>query len=187
MARFASASAARRPSASIALVAAQAVAGLAPAVSSRRWGLFAGLAIAVVLADQASKALIAASFSLGSRTPVVGDLVRIAPNANSGALFGFFPDQAWLFGVLSLGVLALIVGYHARSGAAGPIMSVALGLLLGGAVGNLIDRLRFGYVLDFVDVGIGQLRWYTFNVADAAISTSIVLLLVLAFMGERRP
>ncbi len=168
-------------------MAAHAVAGPAPAVSSRRWGLFAGLGIAVVLADQASKALISASFPLGSRTPAVGDLVRIAPNANSGALFGFFPDQAWLFGVLSLGVLALIVAYHARSGAAGPIMSVTLGLLLGGAVGNLIDRFRFGYVLDFVDIGVGQLRWYTFNVADAAISASILLLLVLAFMGERRP
>jgi signal peptidase II len=168
-------------------VAAHAVTGLAPAVSSRRWGLFAGLGIAVVLADQASKALVSASFPLGSSTSVVGDLVRIAPNANSGALFGFFPDQAWLFGVLSVGVLALIVGYHARSGAAGPIMSITLGLLLGGAVGNLIDRFRFGYVLDFVDIGIGHLRWYTFNVADAAISASILLLLVLAFVGERRP
>jgi len=64
-------------------------------------------------------------------------------------------------------------------------MSVALGLLLGGAVGNLIDRFRFGYVLDFVDLGIGALRWYTFNVADAAISASILLLLLTAVLGER--
>jgi signal peptidase II len=167
-------------------MAAHAVAGPAPAVSSRRWGLFAGLAAAVVLADQATKALVAATYSTGTSTDIVGDLVRIAPSRNSGAIFGLFPEQAWLFGALSIGVLALIVAFHARSADAGPIMSVTLGLLLGGAIGNLIDRFRFGAVLDFVDVGIGHLRWYTFNVADAAISTSIVLLLVTAVLGERR-
>ena len=61
-------------------------------------------------------------------------------------------------------------------------LSIALGLLLGGALGNLIDRLRLGYVVDFVDVGIGDLRFYTFNVADAAISTAIVLLLAVAIV-----
>jgi len=166
-------------------VATHVVAGPPRAVSSRRWGLFAGLATAVVLADQVTKGLIAAAFPLGTTTHVVSDVVRIAPVANSGAIFGLFPDQAWIFGALSVGVLGLIVAYHARSAEAGPIMSVALGLLLGGAVGNLIDRFRFGYVLDFVDMGIGSLRWYTFNVADAAISASIVLLLLTALLGER--
>ena len=59
-------------------------------------------------------------------------------------------------------------------------MSIALGFLLGGAIGNLIDRLRLGYVVDFVDIGIGNLRFYTFNVADSAISTAIVLLVAVA-------
>lgn len=165
-------------------VAAQALASRPSSVSTRRWGLFAGLAVSIVLADQATKSLVASSLHLGSVVRVVDDLVRIAPSANTGAIFGLFPDQAALFGLLSLGVLALIVVYHARS-AAGPLMSVTLGLLLGGAIGNLIDRFRFGYVLDFVDVGIGGLRWYTFNVADAAISLSIALLLLGAVLGSR--
>jgi signal peptidase II len=76
-------------------------------------------------------------------------------------------------------VIGLIVAYHARS-SPDLWLSVALGFLLGGAIGNLIDRLRLGYVVDFVDAGVGDVRWYTFNVADAAISTSIVLLLLLA-------
>ena len=59
-------------------------------------------------------------------------------------------------------------------------MTIALGLLLGGAIGNLLDRLRLGYVVDFVDMGIGSLRFYTFNVADAAIRSSILLLLAMA-------
>ena len=166
-------------------MAAHSVAGAVPAVSSRRWGVFAGLAAAIIVADQVAKALISGAFPLGSTTDVVGDLVRVAPNANSGALFGLFQDQALLFGALSVGVLALIVAYHARSGDAGAIMSVALGLLLGGAIGNLVDRFRLGYVLDFVDMGLGHLRWYTFNVADAAISASIVLFLLMAFLGDR--
>jgi hypothetical protein len=63
-------------------------------------------------------------------------------------------------------------------------ISVTLGLLLGGAIGNLLDRFRLGYVVDFVDLGIGTFRWYTFNVADAAISLSLVLLVLLAIKPE---
>jgi signal peptidase II len=65
-------------------------------------------------------------------------------------------------------------------------LSVALGLLLGGALGNMTDRFRYGYVVDFVDLGVGDLRWYTFNVADAAISCAILLLLLSAFLPDRR-
>ena len=86
-------------------------------------------------------------------------------------------------------MIGLIVAYHARSGRS-PYMSVALGLLLGGAIGNLIDRLRLGHVVDFVDTGIGDLRWYTFNVADAAISIAILLLILAAIrpsLVEKRP
>jgi signal peptidase II len=76
-------------------------------------------------------------------------------------------------------VIALIVAYHARS-KPNVVLSIALGLLLGGAIGNLIDRIRYGYVVDFVDAGIGTLRFYTFNVADSAISIAILLLILLA-------
>ena len=72
--------------------------------------------------------------------------------------------------------IGLIVGYHAKAGRS-LYLSIALGLLLGGALGNLLDRLRLGYVVDFVDIGIGDLRFYTFNLADAAISTAIVMLI----------
>ena len=92
-----------------------------------------------------------------------------------------FRDQAIVFGLISIGVVGLIVAYHARSGRS-LYMSVALGFLLGGALGNLIDRLRLGYVVDFVDIGIGDLRFYTFNVADSSISTAIVLLVGLALI-----
>lgn len=143
-----------------------------------RWLLFLGLAAAVVALDQLSKAWIVASIQPGESISVVGDLVRLIHSRNSGGLFGAFQDAAPVFAVVSVGVIGLIVWYHGRSGPSW-YLSIALGLLLGGAIGNLIDRIRYGYVVDFVDAGIGNIRFYTFNLADAAISCAL-LLLVLA-------
>ena len=148
---------------------------------SRRpnWPLFAGLAVAVVAADQVTKALVTGALRPGESRPIIGDLVRIVFSQNSGALFGLFKDNAVMFGIVSLGVVGLIIAYHGRTGGS-TWMTVTLGLLLGGAIGNMLDRLLRGYVVDFVDGGIGNVRWYTFNVADAAISLSILLLLAAA-------
>jgi signal peptidase II len=149
-------------------------------IGRAHWGLFGGLAVAVFVLDQLTKAWIAATIDPNQPMQVVGDLVRLIISHNTGALFGLFRDQAILFALASIAVIALIVVYHGRSGR-NIILSVALGLLLGGAFGNLADRLRLGYVLDFVDAGIGDLRFYTFNLADSAISLSLLLLLLLAF------
>jgi signal peptidase II len=143
------------------------------------WGVFGGLAVAIVALDQLTKAWLQANFVPGQTVDVVGDTVRLVFGQNSGALFGLFRDQALLFALASLGVVGLIVTYHGKAERS-LYLSIALGLLLGGAIGNLIDRLRLGYVIDFVDVGLGTLRFYTFNLADAAISTAIVLLLAVA-------
>ena len=148
---------------------------------SAHWAVFVGLAGAIVVTDQLTKAWLVAHLAPRQVVDVVGDVVRLVFSQNSGALFGLFRDQALLFGLVSLGVVGLIVAYHGRSGRS-LYLSIALGLLLGGALGNLIDRLRLGYVVDFVDIGIGNLRWYTFNVADAAISTAIVLLVAVAIV-----
>jgi signal peptidase II len=147
-----------------------------------RWLLFFALAATVFVVDQVTKALLVAQLPAeGQRLSVVADLVRLIHSHNSGALFGLFQDQALLFGLVSVGVVAMIVWYHGSSGR-NTLLTVALGLLLGGALGNMLDRLRLGYVVDFVDVGIGDLRFYTFNAADAAISCAILLLLLSAVL-----
>jgi signal peptidase II len=143
------------------------------------WSVFVGLAGTVVVLDQLTKAWLVSHLTPGQVVDVVGSNVRLVFSQNSGALFGLFRDSALLFGLVSLGVIGLIVAYHRQSGRS-LYLSIALGFLLGGAVGNVIDRLRLGYVVDFVDIGLGTLRWYTFNVADAAISASIVLLVAVA-------
>lgn len=150
------------------------------------WFLFGGLAAIVLGLDQLTKAWIVANVAPGQVVDVVGSWVRLIFSRNDGALFGLFGSSATLFAIGSLAVLVLIVWYHARSSRS-LLLSIALGLLLGGALGNLIDRLRLGYVVDFVDMGIGTLRFFTFNVGDAAISTAILLLLVLALRPTPKP
>jgi signal peptidase II len=161
----------------------------------RKWLIFVSVAVAVVIADQLSKLWIDANFLPASvyplpgaeqPTPIIGDFVRIAKNYNTGGIFGLFGNSAPILALSSTVVIGLIVLYQAREGTreAWPL-SLALGLLLGGAIGNFLDRVRLGAVIDFVDMGIGDFRWYTFNVADAAISIALVLLFVIAIFGDR--
>ena len=150
-----------------------------------RWVLFAVLAAAVLVIDQLVKAWVAGSFQVGVPVPVLGEALRITVSHNQGALFGLFQGSAVVFGLVSLLVVGLIVWYEARAGAS-LIVSLALGLLLGGATGNLTDRLRLGYVIDFVDAGLGDVRWFTFNLSDVAIDGAILLLILVALLPERR-
>ncbi len=143
------------------------------------WLLFFGVAAGVLIVDQLSKAWVVANIDPGRAVLLVGDLLRLIHSRNDGALFGLFGTAAPVLALASIGVLALIVGYHARSGRS-PLLSIALGLLLGGALGNLIDRIRLGYVVDWVDAGLGGVRFWTFNLGDSAISLAILLLLLLA-------
>jgi signal peptidase II len=161
----------------------------------RRWLTFLGLAAVVLVVDQVSKLWIDANFAVASPwaaagqtqpTPVIGEFVRIAKNYNTGGIFGLFGDSAAVLALASTFVIAMIIVYQAREGSRSHwLLSVSLGLLLGGALGNFVDRLRLGAVIDFVDAGIGDFRWYTFNVADSALSLAILLLIVLTLFGER--
>ncbi len=180
-------------------VAAEPVAPRAAfaARNRRRWALFGGIAASVAVIDQLSKLWIDSNFQqliLGAApgTPnapseVFGDWVRIAKSYNHGGIFGLLGDSAPILGLASLVVIAVIIYYQWRQGIQSPLLTLTLGLLLGGALGNLVDRLNHGYVIDFVDMGIGTTRWYTFNVADASISIAIVLLVVLSIFGDRIP
>lgn len=161
----------------------------------RRWLLFLGLAGAVVIADQLSKLWIDANFLPASvhpqpgsaqPTPIIDGFVRIAKSYNTGGIFGLFGDSAIFLAFASTLVIAMILIYHIREAPRNHwLLSVALGLLLGGAIGNFIDRVRLGAVIDFVDMGIGDWRWYTFNVADSAISTALLLLILMSLFGAR--
>lgn len=155
--------------------------GAAATRGGAHWLVFVGTAVVVFGLDQLTKAWLVANVSPGEVVEVLGDYIRLVFSQNSGALFGLFRDNAVAFGIVSLIVVALIVGYHARAGRS-LYLSIALGLLLGGALGNLADRLRLGYVVDFVDIGLGGLRFFTFNIGDSAITVAILMLIGAAFV-----
>jgi signal peptidase II len=142
--------------------------------------VFLGLAALVVVLDLTTKRLAEDRLQkTGVRSvplPIVGDYLRFTYVENRGAAFGLLQDQTVFFvfvGVLVVGVIAASYRYLPRSGFR---LHLALGLQLGGAIGNLIDRIRQGYVVDFVDFGYRSNWWPVFNVADSAIVVGVALL-----------
>jgi signal peptidase II len=136
------------------------------------------VAAVTILADQAAKNAVVARITLCERIPVLGDVLRLTNIRNSGAVFGIMRGAGsyfTLFSVVAAGVLLVVIFFARRSSV---MVKVSLGMVLGGALGNLIDRLRFGAVVDFIDVGFGEAaRWPCFNIADAAITVGVVLLI----------
>ena len=147
--------------------------------------MFGLVALAISVSDQLLKRWIVANYGdkLGQPSPVVGDWFRINFIHNNGGLFGLFQGQAQIFALVTLGVVAVLVAIQVSSGWKSWLVTITLGLLLGGAIGNFIDRLRFGYVVDFADIGIGSSRFYIFNIADSAVTVAILLMLVLWFLA----
>jgi len=140
----------------------------------------------VLAADLLTKAWIQSRFHLGESVHVLGEWVRLTYVLNPGAAFGLHvgPYSRQLFAVLALVAVAVIVLVMARTPSAERARLAALALVLGGAVGNLLDRLRAtGAVVDFLDVGLGTYRWPVFNVADMGVSIG-AMLLVLLLWGE---
>jgi signal peptidase II len=146
------------------------------------------LSAAVIALDQLTKAAIERHFELYQTLRVlpVFNLVRAH---NTGAAFSFLDDrsgwQRWLFSVLAIAVSAVLVGWLARMQRTAGWLAAAVALILGGALGNLIDRLRLGYVIDFIQVHWSEHYFPAFNVADSAITIGAGLLLLDAWLASR--
>jgi signal peptidase II len=152
----------------------------------RRAALIAFLLIAftIPVADQLLKHWIVGNYSPHVLSNVIGDWLRIDYTHNAGGLFGLFQGQAVIFAIVTVGVGALLAGVEYRSGWRSWLVTLALALLLGGAIGNFIDRITLNYVVDFVDIGIGTWRFpYIFNVADTAVTVAILLTFATWIVG----
>ena len=141
------------------------------------------LIAAVVVLDQLTKAIVVRQIGLHDYVPLVDGLVSLSHVRNHGAAFGLLSDwnlpyQSLLLSVLSLAALGAIATYFLRLPAAARLPRMALALVLGGAVGNVIDRLRLGYVVDFVHVYWREYQWPDFNAADSAITVGVALLVI---------
>jgi signal peptidase II len=141
------------------------------------------LMIGIVLLDQATKLLVDSLMSLHESRVVIDGFVHLTYVRNRGAAFGLFSDadlpfQSMLFSAVSLLALGAIAAYFFKLPDRSRLARAALALVMGGALGNLIDRARLGSVIDFVDVFWGPHHWPAFNVADSAISVGVALLVL---------
>ncbi|MFO8005370.1 signal peptidase II [Thioalkalivibrio sp.] len=153
-------------------------------------GLRPGLALAafVILVDQVTKFWAERTLTLYAPVEVTG-FFNLTLVYNPGAAFSFLSAaggwQRWVLSGIAVGVVLLIFVWLARMPRQAWLSVVSLGLILGGAIGNLVDRVRFGHVVDFLDFHYAGLHWPAFNVADAAITVGAVCLIIATFTEQR--
>ena len=157
---------------------------------SKKHVIFLITLLLVVGLDQISKMYVISVMTLHSSHPVIDGFFNITYVRNPGAAFGFLANAAPMFRslfliVVSAAAIVMILWFLAKNKSAGMFLTFALSLILGGAVGNLLDRIRFGSVVDFLDFYIASWHWPAFNVADSAISVGAVLLIVEMLRREK--
>jgi len=154
------------------------------AQSGLRW---LWLAVIFLVLDQASKLYVVANFSLFESINVM-PMFNLTYVQNPGAAFSFLSEsggwQRWFFTVIAVGISGVLVYWLRALHATEKLMSIAYSLVLSGAIGNLIDRVSYGYVIDFLDVYYQSYRWPAFNIADAAICIGAVLIIFDAFTSK---
>ncbi len=143
--------------------------------------ILVGVAVITLLADQVTKYLIRDNMAIGESWPREG-FFRITHGTNTGTAFGLFPDQTLLLTIASVVAIGFIIYFYKAHGGQTWLSGLNIGLLLGGAFGNLIDRVVAGRVTDFIDVG----AWPIFNIADSAVVVGITLLIANMLLFEGR-
>lgn len=149
------------------------------------------IAAVVVILDQLTKYLVKTQMQLGQTIPLLGKVLGLTYIHNMGGAFGVFQGKQWLFLITGWGVTAALCIYIPKIARMHWVSAVSYALILGGAIGNLIDRSRFGYVVDFVEVGLPgpwghNFAWVNtfpcFNVADSGITVGITVLLIASML-----
>jgi len=176
---------------------AQATESGAPAAASvltiarllfQRYSILAITASLTLLADIVTKRIVEAQIPLYTSVPVIGRYLSWTHTQNTGAAFSLFQNGGAFFIVVAIIVSAVIVYYAPRLPAGDRLSRIALGLQLGGALGNLLDRLRQGYVTDFIHVQIPEIGfdWPVFNIADSAIVVGVTSLIIISLIRDRK-
>lgn len=149
-------------------------------------GLFLLIAAFVVAIDQISKLWVRSHLLPGESLSEVGFL-RLTHVQNTGSAFGLFANQAFLLSLVAIVGLITILLFYRYVSESSILGSLALGLVFGGAVGNLLDRLRLGHVTDFIDVRLWHdFHWPAFNVADSAITVGVIALACFIFLALKK-
>jgi signal peptidase II len=139
-----------------------------------------------LLADQASKIIIKQTMAVGQSFRILGDIFKLTHVENAGIAFGIQVASPLLFTLLSAAACAVIVYYLFSHKKEDPGTQTAMAVILGGALGNLLDRVLYGKVADFLDFGFGNTRWPVFNLADSAVVVGMALLFFFSFRLSRK-
>ncbi|WP_438351829.1 signal peptidase II [Paenibacillus sp. FA6] len=145
------------------------------------------IAVVAFLVDQGTKYLIASRMELTEQIPVIGNFFLITSHRNRGAAFGILEDQRWFFIVITTIVVVAIIWYLQKvMKTSNKLLPLALGLVLGGALGNFIDRVIAGEVVDFLQFNFGSYTFPIFNVADSCIVVGVGLIILDSFLDMKR-
>ena len=158
-------------------------------MSGAKLGLFAAVLLGVVALDLATKLIVQKTFHLYEQVNVIGDYLRLTYIHNPGAAFGIHlgPYSRFIFLGLSIVALFALAGMYWVTPARDRVRLSAIALICAGAIGNLLDRIRSSLgVVDFLDVGVGDLRWPVFNVADIAVTTGAIILALSLWKEEQQ-
>ena len=150
------------------------------AAGSAQWLALIAVAAAAIVADQVTKQVVGRTLALGRSVDILGPL-SIHHVQNSGIAFGLFASRTALVIAVTAVAVGLMLWFFARSGGRHPALPVALGLVLGGSIANLIDRVRLGHVTDFLDI----VAWPAFNLADTFIVVGVAILFGTLVLADR--
>jgi len=150
------------------------------------------LMLAIIVTDQATKQLVTRAIPLEGTRDVIRGFFRLWRVHNSGAVWGFFNSHDGglvpkVITVLALAALLIVLFFFLRAAREARLELLSYAFILGGALGNIIDRLRLGYVVDFLDVYVKSWHWPTFNVADSCITVGVLLLALSLWRGSCTP
>ena len=143
--------------------------------------------VAIIALDQWSKWAIKTSFDLYESKPVIQDFLHFTYLTNDGMAFGLsFPGGKHVLLIMTILLTGFIVGFLWKEKNGHPLIKYGLALILGGAIGNLIDRLLYGKVVDFLDLMIGNFHWYIFNIADSSVTIGMILFIIHSIYIEQK-
>lgn len=150
--------------------------------------IYYAIAAVIVAADQFTKWLVLQNMELGERIPVFEPYLAWLSHRNRGAAWGMLEGQMWLFGIITVAVIIGIIYYFHKYAKGQPLMQLSLMVILGGAIGNFIDRMLRGEVVDFVDVLIPVINYHfpIFNIADAALTIGVILMIIFVIYDEKQ-
>ena len=148
---------------------------------------FYGIALIIVLLDQLTKWLVVKNMEFGERISIWDPWLGILSHRNRGAAWGMLEGKMWIFAIVTIAVIAGIIYFYHTEAKGKPMLQWSLMILLGGAIGNFIDRLVRGEVVDFVDTYIPIINYDfpIFNVADMALTVAVILLFITVLLEER--